>query len=172
MQVAVSYTHLGVLPGVLDTVQINAPGTYQVTLSTTAAVQSVQMLSTGASLLDTGTLDLAGALSLGAGLFTLASGGEIVGGTLSTSGGSFDWAGGTLSGATYLGTLDLTGTGESLTIANGLSVTGAGGIGTINAAGGATALDFIGTQTLNNALVDMGNTAGGATALNLSLIHI
>jgi len=91
----------GVLPGVLDTVQINAPGTYQVTLSTTAAVQSVQMLSTGASLLDTGTLDLAGALSLGAGLFTLASGGEIVGGTLSTSGGSFDWAGGTLSGATY-----------------------------------------------------------------------
>ncbi len=165
---------LGVTPGATDTAIIDAAGIYQVTLATLASLSSLQLLGTGASLLDTGTLDITGALALAAGQFTLAGGGVVAGGTLSAAGGTFDWAGGTLSGTSYEGVLALSLAGESLTIANGLNLTGAGGtgIGTINAAGGATMLDFLGTQTLNNALVEMGNPAGGATSLDFGTLTL
>jgi len=159
-------------PGAASNATIAAPGTYAVTLATADSLSSLLISDAGASVLDTGTLALTNTLGLTAGQFTLSAGGEIAGGTLSATGGSFDWAGGALSNSVYQGVLSLTGTGESLSIANGLTVTGAGGIGTINATGGASALAFIGTQTLNSVLVELGNAAGGSTGLSFDTLTL
>jgi hypothetical protein len=159
----------GAMPTSLDAVTIDAPGTYTATISGADAAQSLTLNDAGATVMDTGTLTLAGALTVAAGTFDLAAGGIVNGGTLSATGGSFAWNGGTLSGSTYQGTLDLTAAGASLTVANGLTATGAGGAGagTINADGLATSLTFAGTQTIDNVTINAGLLGGvGGTAID------
>ena len=160
---------LGATPGLADAVLIDAAGSYSVAISGADSAASLTLNAAGATVVDTGNLTLGGALALTAGSFDLAAGGQITGGTLSAAGGSFAWNGGTLSGATYQGVLDLTAAGASLIVANGLTMTGAGGVGagTINANGAATSLTFAGTQTLDNVTLNAGNAAGPtATAIN------
>ena len=162
---------LGTTPSATDAVLIDAAGSYSVAISTADSAGSLTVNAAGATVIDTGNLTLGGALAITAGSFNLAAGGQVTGGTLSTTGGSFAWNGGTLSGATYQGVLDLTAAGESLIIANGLTTTGAGGIGagTINANGAATSLNFLGIQTLDNVIINAGNAAGPiATALTFA----
>lgn len=73
-----------------------------------------------------------------------------------------------MSGVTFQGPLDLTAARASLSVANGLTATGAGGVGagTINANGGASALTFLGTQSIDNVTINAGNPAGGDTSMN------
>jgi hypothetical protein len=160
---------LGSVPLASDIALIDAPGVYSVAITAADAVQSLTLNDAGATVVDTGSLALTGALTATAGTFDLAAGGVVSGGTLSATGGSFAWNGGTLSGATYQGALDLTAAGASLSVANGLTATGTGGVGpgTINADGSATSLTFLGTQTIDNVTINAGNLAGtGGTALN------
>ncbi len=159
----------GLVPGALDNAVIDAAGAYTVAITTADAAASLTLSDSGATVVDTGVLSLTGALALTAGTFDLAAGGIVSGGTLSATGGSFAWNGGTLSGVTYQGVLDLTAAGASLSIANGLTEQGVGGsgTGTINADGGATSLNVLGTQTIDNMTINAGNLAGaGGTALN------
>ena len=51
----------------------------------------------------------------------LASGGTIVGGTIVDQGSGMEFQGGTLSGVTYDGTLDLSPNNSTVYIANGLT---------------------------------------------------
>lgn len=163
-----------VLPGSGDNVTIDLAGTYTVTLAGAQAAHALLLNDAGAIVADTGTLTLGGALTASAGVFALDAGGVVAGGTLSASGGAFAWNGGTLSGASYQGTLDLTASGASLIIANGFTATGAGGTGQgdINATGGAASLTFAGTQTLDNLRIDAGNAAGGGTSVNFDTLTL
>ena len=70
--------------------------------------------------------------------------------------------GGTLSGVTYDGTLDLSESGASVNLASGTVVKNAAGTGpgTINVTGEYADLDFDNTQTFNNATINLGNTIG------------
>ncbi len=149
----------GALPGSNDDVTIGVAGTYTVSLTDSEAAHSLTLSSAGAVLDDTGTLTLGGTLALNAGTFKLDSGGTLQGGTVVASGGTFLAAGGTLDGVTYQGTLGLSQTNASMTIRNGLTMTGAGGTGagTINLTGGNAYLDFYNTQTLDNATINIGN---------------
>ncbi len=162
------------VPSIGDSATIDLTGTYAVALSGNQSVQSLLLNDAGATLSDTGTLSLGGALTVAAGQFDLEAGGVVVGGTLSATGGSFGWHGGTLSGTTYQGTLDLTAAGASLIIANGLTATGAGGLGqgAINATGGATSLTFAGTQAIDNIRIDAGNASGGGTAVDFGTLTL
>ena len=78
-----------------------------------------------------------GLCTVAAGSVELNSGGTIVGGTLVATGGTFGWAGGTLDGVTYQGTLNLSQATSSVYIQDGFTLTGAGGSGgaTINLTG-------------------------------------
>ncbi len=159
----------GLVPGALNAVFIDATGTYTVAISTADTASSLTLNDAGATVVDSANLTLTGGLTLAAGVFDLASGGVVTGGILSATGGSFVWNGGTLSGSTYQGTLDLTAAGASLTVANGLTMTGAGGVGSgvINADGAATSLTFLGAQTLDNLTINAGLLGGaGGTAIN------
>ena len=115
-------------------------GTFNIGLSSTPGSLSVGgtfTLDGGALNVDDGTLGLGGVLTDSAGSITLASGGTISGGTLDATGGAFNWNGGTLSGVTYEGTLDLSPSGSTGIVANGLTMAGANGTGpgTINVTG-------------------------------------
>ncbi|WP_294540035.1 hypothetical protein, partial [uncultured Rhodoblastus sp.] len=59
----------------------------------------------------------------------LLSGGAISGGVIKDYGSGFQASGGTLSGVTYEGALDLTPSSSSVTIVGGLTATGANGSG-------------------------------------------
>ncbi len=151
----------GAVPGAGDSGTIDAAGAYTVALTGAQALQSLLLNDAGATVADTGTLALTGALTAASGTFALDAGGVVSGGTLSATGGHFAWNGGTLSGATYQGTLDLTASGASLTIANGLTAPA------INASGAAASLTFTGTQAIDSMAITLGAAGGiGATALN------
>jgi hypothetical protein len=159
----------GLLPGLADAVIIDAAGVYTVSITAAEAIGSLIVNDVGALVVDTANLTVTGQLAVSAGAFNLATGGQITGGTLSATGGSFAWTGGTLSGVTYQGTLDLTAAGASLTVVNGLTLTGVGGVGpgTINVDGSATSLTFLGTQTIDNVTINAGLLGGaGGTAIN------
>ena len=117
-------------------------------------------LNGGALNVDDGTLSLGGVLTDSAGSITLASGGTISGGTVDVTGGMFNWNGGTLSGVTYEGTLNLTASGATGTVANGLTMAGSSGTGpgTINVTGESAYLYFDNTQTFDGATINLGST--------------
>ena len=85
-------------------------------------------------------------------------GGTISGGTVASAGVSFTNSGGTLSGVTFDGPLDLTASGASVALASGTTVVGSSGSGpgTINDTGEVAELHFDNTQTFNNATINLG----------------
>ncbi len=151
----------GGMPSAASTATIGGPGAFLVTLFGTGAAAALNLTAAGAEFYDAGLLNLGGTLSLQAGTLALA-GGEIAGGTLALSGGQFLSTGGTLAGVAVQGVLSLSAPEESLFVTGGLSLAGAGGsgVGSIALTGGYASLDFLGSQTLNNAVVSIG--ASGA----------
>jgi hypothetical protein len=90
-----------------------------------------------------GQLNLNGTLSQTGGTLTLY-GGTVSGGTINSTGGALDLYGVTLSGVTFDGPLNLTGSSESVSLANGTIVVGSSGSGpgTINDTGANSYLYF------------------------------
>src|SRR5208282_1995170 len=141
----------------------------------------------------TGTLNDAGAtLNVGTGTvlgtLTLVSSGTIENGTIADPGSGLAFTGGTLSGVTYDGTMNLSASSSYVYVTNGLTMFGVGGTGagTINLTGESSSLYAEGTETLNNATLNIGNnssydylynddSAGAATltlAANLTIDHV
>ncbi len=110
-----------------------------------------------------GELNLNGTLSQTGGTLTLDSLGTISGGTIDSTGGTLEFGGGTLSGVTFDGPLNLTSTSvvQAVHFANGTTVVGSSGSGpgTINATGIQSELDFDNTQTVSNDTINLGNSS-------------
>jgi hypothetical protein len=130
-----------------------------------------------------GTLALGPLAAIGG--INLVSNATIVGGAIVDSGSNLVGQGGTLSGVTFRGTLDLSNSSASLQIANGITLQGTGGTGpgTILLDGYNDYLYFPTSETLDNATIDFGysNTdyiytnAGGVTLTlgsNLNIVQI
>ena len=150
-------------PKATDTATVSAPGpAYTVTIDTTDVAKSLTENSASATVDDTGSLTLSGTFTLSAGTFILDSGGTLSGGATKIAGGTFACEGGTLSGVTYDGMLDLSGSGASVHLAKGTVVNNAAGTGagTINDTGSSSHLYFDNTQTFNNATINLGATSG------------
>ncbi len=109
-----------------------------------------------------GALTLSGTLTETGGTINLNSGGSISGGTIASTAGTINWNGGTLSGVTYEGVLNLTSSGAPGVVANGMTMAGSNGNGpgAINVTGNSASLSFDNTQTFNNATITLGNTNG------------
>ncbi len=152
----------GAVPGASSTVTFGGTGGYTVTLYSAAAAAGVTMDAPGALFYDAGMLALGGVFALQAGTLALAYGG-LQGGTLALTGGTLQSTGGTLSGVAVQGTLGLTQTNATLVVQNGLAMSGSGGSGsgTIAVTGSYASLDFLGTQILANAVVNLGATGPG-----------
>jgi hypothetical protein len=151
------------------------PGSYVVTLFGTASAAAVTLSASGAEFYDAGGITVGGTFALQAGTLALADG-AVNGGTLAMEGGLFLSTGGQLNGVAVQGVLALTAPDASLFVQDGLALSGAGGIGAGSLAltGAYAAIDFLGSQTLNNATVSLGAT-GGAPAdtgpATLAIIH-
>ncbi len=127
----------GAVPDASSNATIAASGTYAVSIDAAAAANALTIDDSGATVTDTAKLAIGTTLAVTAGTFVLGNGGAIVGGTISTgASGVFDVAYstlssvqdmGTLSGVTYQGTLDVA--SATLTVLNGINLTGAGGSG-------------------------------------------
>ena len=123
-------------------------------------------ITAASAITEAGLLDNSGAtVAVGSsgtlGTISLISSGIVSGGTiLDNNGDGFAFDGGTLDGVTYQGPLELINTGDRVTIAHGLIVTGAGGSlpGTIDLTGAAAILDLAGT--LDNVTLNIGSDAG------------
>ena len=154
----------GAVPNSDDAANINASGTYVVVISSADVAYSLAVNDAGATVAinNGGTLTLSGPLTVAAGTLQLNSGGTISGGTLSSTGGNFEWAGGTLSGVTYDGTLNLSPNNFDVYIANGLTANNLAGTGpgTINLTGYSDTIYFEGNQTFNNATINLGSNSG------------
>ena len=164
----------GVAPGALDSVTINAAGTYEVTLFTAAAAASLIINDAGATFYDAGSLGLTGTLALQAGTLALAYG-AINGGTLALSGGTLLEGGGLLNKVAVQGTLDMSRSNSDLLVENGMLLSGAGGsgAGSVTLTGGYADLAFLGSQTLDHATISIGAIGvapgqGGAATLGIT----
>ena len=113
-----------------------------------------------------GSLDLAATASLDLNGGAAKLGGTVNGGTIDDSLGELDVSGGTLNGVTYVGTLNLTGTSQELYVGqNGLVVEpslGSNNPGQVNLTGDNAQINFEGTQTFDDAVIDIGNNAGNS----------
>jgi hypothetical protein len=150
-------------PTATDTATIGATGpAYTVTIDTAEVATSLTDNSLSATVDDVGSLTLSGTFTLSAGTFVLGSGGTLSGGTTKLTGGTFVCDGGALSGVTYDGTLDLSGSGASAHLGSGTVVNDAAGTGagTISDTGAYSSLYFDNTQTFNNATINLGSTSG------------
>ncbi len=109
-----------------------------------------------------GTLTLGGALTQTAGTLDLNWGGTISGGVIDVTGGSVGWDGGTLSGVTYEGPLNLTSSSvsQSVHLAKGSTEVGSSGSGpgTINVTGFYSNLYFDNTQMVGNVTINLGSS--------------
>ena len=115
------------------------------------------------TMLNTGTLVVPG-LTAGADTYYLDQNGIIQGGTVVDPNGDLAFNG-TLSGVTYVGTISIDDPNNYytlVTIANNLTMTGAGGTGagTINLTGPGSTLYNINTGTIANAVINIGNNSG------------
>lgn len=117
-----------------------------------------------------GTLAIGAGSAIAASLGTISLAGTLLGGVVQDGGDGFGFAAGTgvLSGVTYQGTLDLS-QGGAVTLTGGSSVTGAGGAGIASVldTGAGSALLLQGSETLDHAVVALGN-AGQAAVLGTS----
>ncbi|HEX4262667.1 MAG TPA: hypothetical protein VHY76_16330 [Acetobacteraceae bacterium] len=143
----------------------------EVSLPEIAAVRQ-----SGGVLLIDGSLGLAGgtlALPAGVAAGEWQLGGTIAQGTISDPGGLLgvapgtNGAGGTLDDVTWLGTLALTGAGETLTVLDGLTILNAAGTapGTIAVSGSGATLALSLSQTLDAATLNLGSDGEAAAAL-------
>jgi hypothetical protein len=159
-----AFTNTGTLS--ISAATVSLYGSY-----TTASLGSVKVTNAG-TLGILGTLTNTGTLALGAGnaISALALGGLISGGTIKDSGGGLKLAGGTLSGVAFDGTLSLATANTRLTVLGGLVMAGAtgSGAGSIALTGGGSNIDFIGSQTLDNATVSLGGTASTGYAQQIT----
>ena len=92
---------------------------------------------------------------------TVRIGGTVNGGSITAPSGGVGGAGGTLSGVTYAGTLDLSAANSSLTLTGDTTFAPTA---LINLSGGAfqnSYLYVLGSQTLDNATIDIGNGGYG-----------
>jgi hypothetical protein len=91
---------------------------------------------------------------------TLASIGTIENGTIVDAGSGIAFAGGTLSGVTYDGTMNLSTANAYVYLTNGLTLGGANGTGsgTINLTGQSADIYAEGGESLNNATLNIGNS--------------
>jgi hypothetical protein len=94
---------------------------------------------------------------------TIAIGGTVTGGTITAPNGGVGGAGGVLDGVAFQGTLDLSAPRSTLTIKNGTTFAGVGGVGpaTINITSDnhdPSTLNVSGTATLDNATIDIGQS--------------
>jgi microcompartment protein CcmK/EutM/copper chaperone CopZ len=168
----------GKVPTASNSATIAAAGTYTVTISTADTAYSLLVNNKNVTVSDSSSLSVSGALTVTAGVFSLADGASITGGTLSTgANGSFyfnqsdgtdsDYAS-VLNGVTYQGTLNLGGGNEGLAIGGTLTMQGASGTGggVINLSGTNDYLyvtAYESTPTLANGVMDIGSTVNTAT---------
>jgi hypothetical protein len=156
-------------------VTLSSSGSYTITIAagTVANAGTLTLNDAGAVLVDSGNLIIASKFLLTSGTFDLASTGTLTGGTISVtaSTGTFALGGGTLNGVTYDGTLDLSETAAAVTIANGITLAGAGGTGaaTINLTGTNAELLESGSGTLNNATLNIGTSSSSLTGMGGTL---
>jgi hypothetical protein len=154
----------GTVPGAGDDVTISIAGTYTVTISDNEAAHSLTLNDAGATVVigngGVNTFSVGTTLSLAAGTLQLNQGAKIVGGTLSATGGAFNWAGGELLGVTYEGALNMTSGRAGLVVSN-LTLKGVNGTGpgTINMGGQYDAVLSVAGGTLDNATVNMSDGA-------------
>lgn len=145
----------GKLLGAGGTVLLGGPITDAELLSfagSGAAIVVAGTIGNGSSTIAIGAASALGPLTLGVG-------GVIHGGTIQDSGGGLIGASGTLDGVSYRGTLGLTHAHDLLTVADGVTLTGAGS--GISLVGNGAALIFSGSQTLN-ATVAIGGSGAEA----------
>ena len=163
----------GRAPGSSDTAVFGGANAYTVTLYSSASVGGVTMNDPGALLYDAGLLAISGIFNLQSGTLALAYG-TLQGGTLALNGGTLAAEGGTLNGVAVQGTLAMSQADASLFVENGLNMAGTGGSGegTIAVNGSYATLDFLGTQILANAVVNLGASSGqnqgGAGSISVS----
>jgi hypothetical protein len=142
----------------------------------------VSLLGGGDQVSITGTLNNAGAtLAVGPGssVPTITLTGTIEGGTVVDATGALALEGGTLSGVTYEGPLNLSATNALVYVEDNSSVTGAGGNGpgTVTISGANADLDFtnsslfdkatIGIGNATTAYIEIGSNQGGSATLTL-----
>ena len=133
---------------------------------TTAQLGTVR-IGAGGTLGLTGTLVNAGTLSIGAGsglpAVALQPYGAIQGGTIVDAGGGLLARGGTLSGATYRGTLSIDRPFATLTVTDGLILADLTGTrpGSLSLTGAGDRLAWDSTQALDNAVVSIGGASAG-----------
>jgi hypothetical protein len=152
----------GQVPGSTDAVLINLrPGATVLFDSGTVFVASISIKGGGTLAVSGGVLTVSGQIDVASGVLQLNNGGTIHEATISNSGGMVVLSGGTLDGVTYQGTLDLSATIASVIVTNGITFTGAGGSGSglVNLTGSQSSLYSQGTETLDNATINIGNTA-------------
>jgi hypothetical protein len=129
----------------------------------TVAESGGGLVTLAGTLSNTGATVLIGAAS---GLGTVSLTGTVIGGTINDTSSALGFGNaGTalLQGASYRGTLAITGAGAVLNVSGGLSVSGQ-----VNLLGAGAILDFIGTQSFGGTVVDIGATSQAAT---LQLSH-
>src|SRR5580658_10888259 len=146
-------------PTATDSATISEAGpAYTVTIDSADVAQSLTENSASATVDDIGSLTLGGTFTLSAGTFILGQGGTLSGGTTNLTGGTFACDGGMLKGVTFDGTLDLSESDASVSIAKGTTVNNAAGTGagTINDTGQYSCIYFENTQTFNNATINLG----------------
>jgi hypothetical protein len=153
--------------------QITVDGTSELDLYGSFTTADLGRFANSGTVKILGTLDNAGAVlrvggSTALGTLTLAPGGTIAGGTIEDAGGGFACVGGTLSGVTLKGGLDLTQSDLQLTIANGITFAPGSTIDFNGAADQSSTVSVAGTTTLDGATIDIGHagTDGVNTLLN------
>jgi len=155
----------GHIPGTADTAIISAPGTYTIDV-TSAAAAGVVLNDANAVLAVEGSLGVAGTFAAHAG--TLALSGAILGGTLDALGADVIFAGGTLDGVTYAGSLVLSGSSSELVIAGAFAnIASGGGPGTIGVSAGA--LLNVALNTTLPALLGAVDNSGGTLEISGTL---
>jgi hypothetical protein len=117
-----------------------------------------------------GTLNNAGAtLNLGSGAgalkLTLVHGDAINNGTIADAGSGMSFAGGTLNGVTYQGTLDMSPSGSWVYITGGFN-TSSSSPATVTLTGSGSSFQMIGNETIDNTIINIGASGATATLLN------
>ena len=133
----------------------------------TRSGEIVALSSPGTLGLNTGTLNVGGTTLLG----QLRDHGIVSGGTIHDTGGGMVFYGGagSLQNITYQGLLNLTPAASDLTVLDGLTLTGSSGTGpgTANVLGAGSRLAFQGSQTFDNATLNIGsNTKADVLAVS------
>ena len=168
----------GVPKGLASDAQFTAPGIYTATIGQTAKVKvgSIELNAAGATLAVNGSLTVGRTFDLASGVLSLTGPGAIHGGTLMMDGGTINSFFGTLDGVHVVGTLDLAENGAWLSLTNGSTVAAAGGgAGAINITGANGVLEFVGSQTFDNATINLGSVASGFsgdTVLNTGTLNL